>query len=81
MVFLNGIVLWSRLLVAPKTITVDVPEHILKEAQAHTGPGISETVRMGLELLVAKGNYGRLKKLKGKIKFSISIAEMKKDRQ
>jgi hypothetical protein len=64
----------------PKKITVDVPEHILKEAQIHTGVGISETVRLGLELLVAKRSYAALKQLRGKVKFSRTVKDLKRDR-
>jgi Arc/MetJ-type ribon-helix-helix transcriptional regulator len=62
-----------------KKITVDVPEELLREAQAQTGEGISETVRRGLQLLAASQAFKDLRALRGKVKFSKSVAELKDD--
>jgi Arc/MetJ-type ribon-helix-helix transcriptional regulator len=64
-----------------KKITVEVPEDILRSAQAQTGKGISETVRRGLTLLAAAQSYKQLREMKGKIKFSKTYEELKHDRQ
>ncbi len=63
-----------------KKITVEVPEELLKDAQANTGKGISETVRRGLKLLAAAKSFQQLRGMKGKIKFSKTIEELKDDR-
>jgi Arc/MetJ-type ribon-helix-helix transcriptional regulator len=62
-----------------KKITVDVPEDLLREAQAQTGEGISETVRRGLQLLAAAQAFRDVRSLRGKVKFSKTITELKDD--
>lgn len=63
-----------------KKITVDVPVKLLKDAQAETGEGISETVRQALELLAARSAYKKVKNLRGNVTFSHSLDDMKDDR-
>lgn len=62
-----------------KKITVDVPADLLKEAQAQTGEGITETVRRGLQLLAAARSFKELRALRGKVKFSKTVGELKDD--
>ncbi len=64
-----------------KKITVEVPEELLKDAQAKTGKGISETVRRGLKLLAAAQSFQQLRSMKGKVKFSKTTLELKDDRR
>ncbi|MGE5443108.1 MAG: hypothetical protein ACM3SR_00710 [Ignavibacteriales bacterium] len=64
-----------------KKITVEVPEELLKNAQAQTREGISETVRRGLQLLAATKSFQRLRNMKGKVRFSKTIDEIKHDRK
>ena len=64
-----------------KKITVDVSTLLLKEAQAVTGEGISETVRRGLQLLAASRAYAKAKTLRGKVKFAKSAGELREDRE
>lgn len=64
-----------------KKITVHVPEDLLDKAQKSTGQGITETIRLGLQLLAASHAYEQLRALKGKVKFSISIDKMREDRE
>jgi hypothetical protein len=64
-----------------RKITVRVSTDLLARAQQVSGAGISETVRQGLEALVAKWAYGELLKLKGKVKFSVDLDELRKDRR
>ena len=63
-----------------KKITVEVPEELLKDAQANTRKGISETVRRGLKLLAAAQSFQQLRDMKGKVKFSKTTLELKDDR-
>ncbi len=62
-----------------KKITVDVPADLLRNAQAQTGSGISETVRKGLELLAATAAFKTMRSLRGKVKFSKSVDDLKED--
>lgn len=63
-----------------KKITVHVPEPLLRKAQAATGEGITPTIRQGLELLAAGPAYDKLRKLRGKVSFSIDLQELREDR-
>ena len=65
---------------ATKKITVKVPVDLLKKAQAATKAGITETVRTGLELLIASNAYRQLREKRGKVRFSLSWKELKDDR-
>jgi len=62
-----------------KKLTVEVPEDILKRAVSATGMGITPTIRRGLELVAASRAYAQLRSLKGKVKFSVSLSELRKD--
>lgn len=53
-----------------RKITVEVPELDLKEAQAFTGKGVTETVREGLRRMRSIRAQQRAIELKGKVKFS-----------
>ena len=64
-----------------KKITVHIPEDLLDKAQKSTGQGITETVRLGLQLVAASKSYDKLRSLRGKVKFSISLDKMREDRE
>jgi hypothetical protein len=61
-------------------ITVEVPVDLLEKAQQATGAGIAETVRTGLQLLAASPAHRRLRHLRGKVRFSRTLADLKADR-
>jgi hypothetical protein len=63
-----------------RKITVEVPPELLEKAQRASGTGITETVRTGLQLVAASRTYARLRQLRGKVRFSRSLAELKADR-
>ena len=63
-----------------RKITVEVPEGLLEKAQRASGTGITQTVRTGLQLVAASQTYGRLRQLRGKVRFSRTSAELKNDR-
>jgi hypothetical protein len=63
-----------------RKITVEVPPELLEKAQRASGEGITETVRTGLQLIAASGTYARLRRLRGKVRFSRTSAELKADR-
>ena len=62
-----------------KKITVQVPEELLKRAAAE-GEGITETVRNALEIRARDRAYDKLRALRGKVKFSISLDRLREDR-
>lgn len=63
-----------------RKITVEVPPELLKKAQLASGTGITQTVRSGLEVLAASEAYDRLRQLRGKVRFTRTLAELKADR-
>lgn len=63
-----------------RKITVEVPAALLDKAQRASGTGITGTVRTGLQLVAASGTYARLRRLRGKARFSRTAAELKADR-
>jgi hypothetical protein len=63
-----------------KKITVQIPESLLKKAQKASGLGITPTIRQGLQLVAAGGAYGKLRRLKGKVKFSLDLKALREDR-
>ena len=64
----------------PRKITVEVPPDLLKRAQRASGAGITETIRTGLQLVAASRTYARLRQLRGKVRFTKTLAELKADR-
>ena len=65
---------------AEQKITIHVDRELLAKAQKATRGGISETVRKGLELLAASEAYDQLLKMRGKVKFSVNLDELREDR-
>ena len=63
-----------------RKITVEVPPKLLAKAQQATGSGITQTIRAGLTLVAASQAYARLRQLRGKVRFSRTLAELKADR-
>ena len=63
-----------------RKITVEVPPDLLDKAQKATGAGITQTVRTGLQLVAASQAYAQLRQLRGKVRFSRSLADLKADR-
>ena len=63
-----------------RKITVHVPASLLDKARQTTGSGITATVRQGLQLVAATDAYRRLRALRGKMKLSIDLDELRDDR-
>jgi hypothetical protein len=64
-----------------RKITVHVRSDLLDRAQKAARAGVSETVRKGLELLAASEAYDGLLKMRGKVKFSVDLSELRQDRR
>ena len=65
---------------AARKITVGIPAELLAKAQKASGTGVTQTVRTGLQLLAASQAYARLRQMRGKVRFSRTLAELKADR-
>ena len=63
-----------------KKITVEIPEELLSKAQKATKQSITETIRQGLRLVAASEAYENLRKLRGKVKFSISLKALREEK-
>jgi hypothetical protein len=68
-----------RFIMKVRKVTVEVPEDLLKRATAATGQGITPTMRKGLELVSASGAYARMRDLKGKVKFTVQLSDLRED--
>jgi hypothetical protein len=64
-----------------RKITVQVPERDLEMAQELTGQGVTETVRAGLKRLASIRAQQRLLGLRGKVKFTMTLDELRYDRE
>ncbi len=63
-----------------RKITVELPADLLVRAQESTGQGITATIRQGLEMVAASRAYAELRRLKGKVAFSVDLQELRLDR-
>jgi len=63
-----------------RKVTVELPAELLDKAQQASGSGITQTIRTGLQLVAASRAYARLRQMRGKVRFSRSLAELKSDR-
>lgn len=64
-----------------KKITVQIPGELLRKAQKATGLGITPTIRQGLQLVAAGRAYERLRRLRGKVRFSLDLRALREDRR
>jgi hypothetical protein len=63
-----------------RKITVEVPAELLEKAQRASRSGITQAVLTGLQLVAASRTYARLRQLRGKVRFSSTLADLKSDR-
>lgn len=64
---------------AARKITIHVPAELLRRAQEATGEGITPTVRIALELVAAGRAYEDLRRLRGRVKFSRTVEQLRRD--
>ena len=62
-------------------VTAHLDKNLLRKARKQTGKGVTATLRHGLELVAASQAYDRLHALRGKVRFSIDLKELRKDRR
>ena len=62
-----------------KKVTVVLPADLLERATMATGKGITPTIREGLEAMAASHAYEGLRRLRGKVKLSINLDELRRD--
>jgi hypothetical protein len=66
---------------AARKITVQLPVDLIEKAQRSSGEGLTATIRKGLELVAAGAVYDELKRLKGKVSFTIDWRKLRHDRR
>jgi len=64
----------------PRKVTVEIPAELLERAQKASGTGITQTIRAGLQLVAASETYAALRQMRGKFRFSRTLADLKADR-
>ena len=62
-----------------KKVSVTLPAELLARATAASGKGITATIREGLECVAAAGSYEAFRRLRGKVKLSINVDELRRD--
>jgi hypothetical protein len=63
-----------------RKVTVELPADLLERAQKASHTGITQTIRTGLQLVAASETYAELLKMRGKVRFSRTLEELKADR-
>jgi len=58
-------------------VTVMLPRDLLERAKRVSGLGITPAIRQGLEAVAATDAYEAIRRLRGKVKFSISLDELR----
>lgn len=64
-----------------RKVTVEVPASLLRKAQKSTGQGVTATIRRGLQLVAARRAYEQLRRLRGRVRFSIDLDALREDRR
>ncbi|MBI3667864.1 MAG: hypothetical protein HY236_16810 [Acidobacteria bacterium] len=60
-------------------VTVLLPRALVQKALSASGMGLTPTIRRGLETVAAAKAYERLRRRRGKVKFSINVDELRED--
>lgn len=60
-------------------VTVILPKALLRRATRTSGEGLTPTIRHGLEALVRSEAYRSLRRMRGKLRLSIDVKELRRD--
>jgi hypothetical protein len=66
---------------AARKVTVQLPADLLDRAQRSSGKNLTATICQGLRLVAAGPAYEGLRRLKGKVRFSIDLETLREDRR
>ena len=58
-------------------VTVMLPRDLVERAKRVSGLGITPAIRQGLEAVAATDAYEAIRRMRGKVKFSISLKELR----
>jgi hypothetical protein len=62
-----------------KKVTVVLPADLVERATTTTGNGIKQTIREGLEAMAAVHSFDGMRRLRGKVKLSIDVGQLRQD--
>lgn len=60
-------------------VTVLLPKGLVQRATRATGTGLTPTIRQGLEALLVSQAYQTLRQMRGKLRLSIDVAELRRE--
>jgi hypothetical protein len=66
---------------AARKVTVQLPADLLDRAQRSSGQNLTATICQGLRLVAAGPAYEGLRRLRGKVRFSIDLRALREDRR
>jgi hypothetical protein len=66
---------------AARKVTVQLPVDLLDRAQRSSGKNLTVTICQGLKLVAAGPAYDGLRRLRGKVRFSIDLRSLRQDRR
>ena len=61
-------------------VTIMLPKALVREATQATGKGLTPTIREGLRQIMAAHACEQLRRMRGKVKFSLTAAQLREDR-
>jgi hypothetical protein len=64
---------------ALQKVTVRLPRDLVKRATRASGQGLTPTIRQGLEAVTRAEAFRCLRRLRGKVKFSIDVDQLRED--
>ena len=64
---------------AMRKVTVLLPRDLVQRATAATRQGLTPTIRQGLEAVARAAAYDGLRQLRGKVRLSINVDELRED--
>lgn len=64
-----------------RKVTMELPEDLVREALEETQESLTETVRQGLQILIARRAGRGLAELRGKLDLKLDLAELRRDRR
>lgn len=66
---------------AARKVTVQLPADLVDQAQRSSGKNLTATICEGLKLVASGPAYEGLRRLKGKVRFSIDLRTLREDRR
>ena len=63
-----------------RKVTLLLPEELIDRAIAASGTGLTPTIRKGLETVIASKAIADVHALRGKVRISIDVDELRRDR-